>query len=81
MLQALAGGIQKVDVNGGTLQDCLDALVKLYPVLRAKIFRNKHQLSNGIEIYLNREKIHSDPLKKTIKNGDTIHISFVILGG
>lgn len=81
LLQALAGGTQKLDVAGSTVQECLEELVKIYPGLNLKLFKNSGELANGVEIYVNREKIYPRPMLKMVKNGDIIHISFVVLGG
>jgi molybdopterin converting factor small subunit len=81
VLQALAGGIRKADVTGGTIQDCLEDLIKQYPGLKSRLFRGKLELSRGIEIYVNRVKINPHPLAGIVKDGDKIHVSFIVLGG
>jgi molybdopterin converting factor small subunit len=81
LLQTLAGGTPKIDVEGSTVQACLEELTNIYPRLKLKLFRSYSELANGVEIYVNREKIYPNPLLKLVKNGDIIHISFVVLGG
>jgi len=81
LLQPLAGDLNYVKVTGGTVGECLDNLVNKYPGIKPKLFNRNGKLLNGISIFLNRENIIKDPIEKTVKEGDKIHISFVVLGG
>ena len=70
-----------VEVEGRTIGNCIDALIKQYPEMEAALFQKKGKLLNQIEIYLNMESAYPDELKKQVNNGDEIHISVMLAGG
>ena len=80
-LQPSTGGIRLVNVDGKTLADCLDELVKQYPVLQTKLYGQKGSLNTGISIFINRKKIDRDGLSRPVNDGDVIHITYVTVGG
>ena len=81
VLQAMAGDIKQIDVTGGTVGECLEALVKQYPKLKPRLFNKKNKLPHGINIFVNRENAYPEPLAKAVHEGDKIHIAFIVLGG
>jgi hypothetical protein len=38
-------------------------------------------LRSIIEIYVNHESAYPDELKKTVRDGDEIHLTFMLAGG
>ena len=81
VLQALVNGINRIDVNGGTIGECLDEMVTKYPQLKTKLFNKRGKLPNGISIFLNGEDAFPEPLSRPVRSGDRIHISHIVLGG
>jgi molybdopterin converting factor small subunit len=81
VLQALVDGIKQIDVIGSTVGECLEEVVKQYPPLKKKLFSKNNRLPNGINIFVNGENAYPEPLKKLVKPGDKIHISYIVLGG
>ena len=79
--QALIGGVKQIEVIGNTVGECLDALLKKHPELKSRLFNARDKLSGGINIFVNGEKVHPDPLAKPVRDGDTIHLAYIILGG
>jgi len=80
-LQALVDGVNKFDVAGGTVGECLRELARLYPQLKEKIFTGKGELIKGINIFVNRVHISHDPLARLVCGGDKVHIAYTVLGG
>jgi molybdopterin converting factor small subunit len=80
-LQPLAGGVKKVNAGGRTIKECLDALVKLYPDLQGKFYNKNEELSKGLNIFINGESAYPGELGKPVRNGDKVHIAYVMLGG
>jgi len=75
------GDVNQIDVTGRTVGECLDDLVKQYPGLKSKLFNKDHNVANGVNIFVNAENAYPEPMKKPVKNGDKIYISFIVLGG
>ena len=81
LLQTLAGDVKRVVTTGNTVGECLDDLVKKYPGIKPKLLNRRGKLLNGINIFLNGENTFPEPLAKTVRSGDKIHIAFIVLGG
>jgi molybdopterin converting factor small subunit len=75
---------KEVEVNGTTVGQCLDDLVKQFPDIGKLIFAEQGKLLNFINILVNGESILTyspDPLTKPVKDGDTLDIALMIAGG
>jgi molybdopterin converting factor small subunit len=74
-------GLSKVEVEGNTVGQCLDHLVKQYPALKEVLFEKGDKLRNNIEIYVNLESAYPDELAKPVNDGDEMHITVMLAGG
>jgi len=74
-------GNSVVETRGNTVGECLTNLVQLYPKMQDVLFDKKGKLRNLIEIYVNHESAYPDELKKTTRDGDEIHLTFMLAGG
>jgi molybdopterin converting factor small subunit len=70
-----------LETEGQNVGECIDALIKIYPGLKDALFGKRRKLHSYIEIYVNRETAYPDELAKTVKDGDEIHITFMLAGG
>jgi len=70
-----------VEVNGNTVGQCLDDLVKQFPQIKSWLFDKTGKLLNYIEIYVNQESSYPEELAKPVKDGDELHITLIIAGG
>jgi molybdopterin converting factor small subunit len=75
------GGLEVVEVEGNTVGDCLGHLVKQFPGIQKAIFDKKGKLLNILEIYLNHQSAYPNELVKPVKDGDEIHLTFMLAGG
>jgi molybdopterin converting factor small subunit len=80
-LRSYADDEESVTVKGKTIRECLDNLIKKYPRLNKMLFDEEGQLHNYVSIFAANEIVYADQLDKTIKDGDTIHILYIIGGG
>ena len=80
-VQTLAGGIKQINVSGDTVGECLDAMVKRYPVLKERLFTKGGNISKGLNIYINGEGVYPDVLARRVKDGDKIHLAYLVFGG
>ena len=74
-------GLEKVEVKGNTVGDCLDQLIEQYPGMREGLFDKKGKLLNVVEVYVNNESAYPEELEKPVKNGDEIHLILMLAGG
>ncbi len=74
-------GLEAVNVEGKTVGECLQHLVDTYPGLENEIFEKKGKLKAVIEVYLNGESAYPDELKRSVRDGDEIHLTLILAGG
>ncbi len=74
-------GRDVLEVEGETVGDCLNQVVKQFPEMKEALFDKKGRLLNVIEIYVNMESAYPDELAKKVKDGDKIHIAMMLAGG
>lgn len=74
-------GLDVVDVEGKTVGDCLDNLVKQFPAMKERLFDKKGKLLNWVEIYVNMESAFPEELAKPVKDGDEIYLTIMLAGG
>ena len=59
------------EVNGSTVGECLDDLIKQLPGLEGWLLI-EGKLLNYIDIYVNRESVYPEGLNKPVKDGDEL---------
>ena len=74
-------GQETVQVDGGTVGECLDVLIAKYPGMKEVLFSGEGKLKNQIEIYLNKESTYPNELRKKVQPGDEIYIIVMLAGG
>jgi len=72
---------QATEVNGSTVGECLDHLVKQFPDLKKVILDKNGRLHRYLDVYVNGENAYPEELAKPVKNGDKLHIVMLIAGG
>jgi molybdopterin converting factor small subunit len=70
-----------VEVEGGTVGDCLEDLVQQYPGMKEGLFDKKGKLLNVVEVYVNNESAYPEELAKSVKDGDEIQLILMLAGG
>jgi molybdopterin converting factor small subunit len=74
-------GLEVVSVEGSTVSECLNQLVKQFPGMEKALFAKKDKLLNNVEIYLNHTSAYPNELIKPVKDGDEIHLIVMLTGG
>ena len=72
---------QAAKVNGSTVGECLDHLVKQFPDLKQVLFAKGGKLHHYLDVYINGESAYPEELVKPVKDGDKLHIVMLIAGG
>ena len=67
-LRQHTGGQEAVELEGKTVGECLENLVKQYPGLEPSIFEKTGGLSRLIEIYVNLQSAYSFSSSKELAN-------------
>ena len=73
--------IEAVEANGSTVGECLNYLVKQFPDIEKRLFSNYGNLFEDINISVNGESAYPEQLAKPVKDGDELHILYLIGGG
>jgi molybdopterin converting factor small subunit len=81
LLQHLAGGVRTAEVDGKTVGECLEALARQYPPLRPRLFGPGGKLPHGLNIFINGQSAHPGELSRPVKDGDRLHIAYIMVGG
>ena len=74
-------GLDSVEVEGKSVGNCLNDLIRQFPDMGNALFDKKGKLLNAIEIYINLKSAYPDELVKPVKDGDDIHITLMLAGG
>jgi molybdopterin converting factor small subunit len=74
-------GLEVVAVEGKTVRECLDHLIKQFPGMEKALFAKKDKLLNNVEIYVNHASAYPNELIKPVKDGDEIHLVTMLAGG
>jgi molybdopterin converting factor small subunit len=74
-------GSEVVAVEGKTVGECLNHLIKQFPGMEKALFAKKDKLLNNVEIYLNHSTAYPNELAKPVKDGDEIHLIIMLTGG
>jgi len=80
-LKPLANNLEVVEVNGSTVGECLNHLVKQFPRMEKMLFDKNGELFSYAGIYLNGEDAYPEELAKPVKDGDELYILYIIGGG
>ena len=78
-LRSYTGGRTRVEVEGATLGDVLDALDALYPGLRFRIVDEQDRIRPHIRLVVREEFAHT--LAHPLESGDEIQIICALSGG
>ena len=75
------GGLEVVAVEGSTVGECLNQLIKQFPGMEKALFVKKDKLLNIVEVYVNHATAYPNELVKPVKDGDEIHLIIMLAGG
>lgn len=69
------------EVDGETVGQCLEQLIKHFPDIEKVIFSKNGELLNYVDIYVNGASAYPEELAKTVKDGDELYVLATIAGG
>jgi molybdopterin converting factor small subunit len=71
-------GSEVVAVEGRTVGECLNHLIKQFPGMEKALFAKKDKLLNTVEVYVNHASAYPNELAKPVKDGDEIHLIMLL---
>ena len=74
-------GLDVITVEGNTVGECLNQLVRQFPAMEKALFAKKDRLLNVVEVYVNHASAHPNELAKPVQDGDEIHLLVMLAGG
>ena len=80
-LQPSTANRESVEVSGSSVGDCLNNLTKQFAAIEEMLFAKDGELQPYVGIYINGEDICGEGLAKPVKDGDELHILYMIAGG
>ena len=81
-LRSVTGGLDKANVNEGSMKDIVQGLEEQFPGIKARLCDDEGNLLSYVNVYVNGEDIRfMDNMDSTIKSGDEISIVPAVAGG
>jgi len=80
-LQPYTDNREVVEVSGSTAGECLDRLVEQFPAISKMLYASEGELFDYVSVYVNGEFACTDELTKPVKDGDELHILYILGGG
>jgi molybdopterin converting factor small subunit len=73
--------LEVVAVEGNTVGECLNHLIKQFPGMEKALFAKKDKLLNVVEVFVNHATAYPNELTKSVKDGDEINLLVMLAGG
>lgn len=81
-LRRLTSGLDKVEVEGASLQGVIDAMNQEYPGIRERICDDNGDLRNFVNVYVNGEDVRFlQGLETPTSSGDEVSVVPAVAGG
>jgi molybdopterin converting factor small subunit len=82
MLQEKTGGAVLIEVQGGSVQECIADLIRRYPDLEGMILDGEDRILLRWMVYINDQSaLSSNELSNQVKDGDIISLLPMVAGG
>ena len=69
------------EVDGKTVGECLENLVKKYPKMDEWLFTKDRDLNNMFDVFVNMQSTLSERLDTRVSDGDDINLIVIVAGG
>ena len=80
-LQPFTKNMAVVEVNGSTIGECVNHLVKQFPGIGNKLLIKNNKLFGPVGIYVNRERNITRELDKSVEDGEELYMLYMVAGG
>ena len=80
-LKEFTNGHSVVEVYGGTVGECLAALVEQFPGIKQELFDSDGSLSGRVLVSVNLESAYPEGLTNPVESGDELYVVRIMAGG
>ncbi len=80
-LQPYTNEREVVEVNGSSVNECLNHLIKQFPDMRKMVFAKDGSLLDYVSIYVGGDFAYADELTKPVKDDEELHLLYILGGG
>ena len=80
-LQSLTNNVAIAEVNGSTIGECVNHLVKKFPDIENMLIIRSNKLFGPIGIYVNRDQNITRELDKPVEDGEELYMLYMVAGG
>src|SRR5512136_3456379 len=78
----LSGGCSRIPLQANTVAEALVELIKQYPQLDSRLFNERREVNEGLNLFVNQEHIrYRGGLTTPLQDGDEVYIVQVFTGG
>jgi molybdopterin converting factor small subunit len=80
-LRGYAGNRSIVEVNGTTVGECLDDLVRQYPSIAPVLFDEAGKSLDKVFVSINLESTYREKMDAPVKESDDVYLILIVAGG
>ena len=80
-LRFFTNNVSVVESDGSTVGGCLNDLTEQFPEIKRTLFTNDGELLDYVGVFIKGVDAYAEELAKPVKDGDEIHIIYIIGGG
>ncbi|MDD5288843.1 MAG: MoaD/ThiS family protein [Dehalococcoidales bacterium] len=80
-LQPYTGGKEGIKVEGNSVRECLNDLIRQFPTIKKRLLDENGNLLDYVSVFAGEDVAYADQLDKPVKDGDVLHILYIIGGG
>ncbi|MCX5737952.1 MAG: MoaD/ThiS family protein [Proteobacteria bacterium] len=74
-------GLERIEVAGRTVRDCIDAVDALYPGFGPQVLDASGQVHRFVKLFRNGDQLAGDVLATAVAPGDQLEVIAAIAGG
>ncbi len=74
-------GCERIDVEGRTVAECIDAVEERYPGFRCQVFDASGRVHRFVQLFVNGDEIDRGAVETAIRPGDRVEILAAVAGG
>jgi hypothetical protein len=80
-VRRLVNNVDSIRVNGKTVGECLNDMVRQYPGVDKLIFDERGRLLKQVYVYVNAESLNKADFAKPVTDKDELILAVLITGG
>jgi molybdopterin converting factor small subunit len=74
-------GADRIDVEGGTVRDCIQVVANRFPGFGDQVFDAKGDVHRFVTLFINGDEIDRNDVDRAVGPGDEVEILAAVAGG